>query len=113
MSDVRIDQLESALRTIQLHAHGGALLGGVSAYEACLSIEVMVKKALMGLPLRARTFRHLDPGETTWDELADDLLKALDEQGMAVVPKVTWPENWTESAKKNYPPGYEPLISKE
>jgi hypothetical protein len=34
-----------------------------------------------------RTFRHVDPGENTWDEIADDLLKALDEQGMAVVPK--------------------------
>jgi hypothetical protein len=39
-----------------------------------------------------RTFRHLDPGETTWDELADDLLKALDEQGVAVVPKEKGPE---------------------
>jgi hypothetical protein len=46
----------------------------------------MSPREIIGLWL-PRTFRHVDPGENTWDEVADDLLKALDEQGMAVVPK--------------------------
>ena len=46
---VPLDALKEMLREIVGQAHGGAMLGGDAAYQACLKVEAMTQRLLAPL----------------------------------------------------------------